>query len=244
MREDPDFDPIRQLPEFRHMLARRRFDQDYGGTWFHHENIDSRTLFALPVDRHLQACRKLQQAGFDVVAISVDAVGVNQSNLRCASVWHRPVPGREAVARIDQRRANAAIVAYELGQPDIRLTLRSARPVSFAISTLLNPCSRSSMIGLSSSRSVASSADTSSTNIAASCGLGSSERARSAIGAARLEACADWSLETLRFRAWWNLPCLRTLFSVIVRSSFHNSLPFPSSYSPRPMRTKKLRYAD
>ena len=117
-RESPSFDGIRSLPQFRRMLTRREYDQEYQAVWVNYESLESRTLFQLPVDEHLQECKTLASDGFRIAAVSVADVDTVSSKLMAASVWHRDVTDPETEAQINAQRANAIIAAYLIGKPE------------------------------------------------------------------------------------------------------------------------------
>lgn len=136
-REDPEFDEIRGMPELREMMRRRGFDHDYYATWFNRKNIESRTLYDLPIDEHLEACRRLAAEGFVIAGISAEDLELESGEWTAASVWHRPVATRDDAARENARRANAVIAAYRLGE---------AAPLWSALEHSENPDLRSFLV--------------------------------------------------------------------------------------------------
>ena len=119
LRESPDFDSIRNSEQFREMLARHRFDQEYGVICFGRPNLESRFLYDQSPADHVAASKKLRDEGFKIAAIAVSDVGSNDPTYIAASVWHRNLPTNEVEDRLNRRKANAVLAAHQLDEKEL-----------------------------------------------------------------------------------------------------------------------------
>jgi formylglycine-generating enzyme required for sulfatase activity len=117
IQEDPDFDPIRELPAFGEIMSAGHADRRLTALWSSDVRFESVPLFGLDPAAHDAQCRKLIGEGFRPVSISVASTAPDRPPVT-ASVWQRPVMSDDVKDALAMRQARAAIALVRLGKPD------------------------------------------------------------------------------------------------------------------------------
>jgi formylglycine-generating enzyme required for sulfatase activity/tetratricopeptide (TPR) repeat protein len=118
MNDDPDLDPIRDLPAFAEIMKAGHPDRRYSAIWTGDAtSFEATPIYGLDPAAHLQRCRELMDQGYRPVSWSVTRT-TPEGPLVAASVWHRPVVQEETRDRLAERQARAAVALVRLGQAE------------------------------------------------------------------------------------------------------------------------------
>ena len=117
MREDPDLDPIRDLPAFAQIRKRSHLDRSYASVFrIGEKQFEAMPLFGDEPSTHLQRCRELASQGYRIVSLSVARTSAFGPPIT-ASVWHGPpVITDETRDRVAERQARSAIALLRMGK--------------------------------------------------------------------------------------------------------------------------------
>jgi serine/threonine protein kinase/formylglycine-generating enzyme required for sulfatase activity len=131
VRDDPDFDFIRQHPGFVALVGPARLVDRYTALWQADKRYESCEVHGLSPADHLPRARALAAQGWRPAAIAAFR-NPAEGQAVTASVWHRPLVPEDEKERLAQRQANAAVALVRLDptaniwprlqhQPDPRL---------------------------------------------------------------------------------------------------------------------------
>ena len=117
IQQDPDLDPIRELPAFAEIMNAGRADCRYAALWSSDVRFESVPVYGLDPATHDAQCRKLISEGFRPVSVSLTKT-VPDGPPVTASVWQRPVVTENVKDALAMRQARAAVALVRLGKPE------------------------------------------------------------------------------------------------------------------------------
>jgi serine/threonine protein kinase/formylglycine-generating enzyme required for sulfatase activity len=117
VRDDEDFDAVRQHPKFVALLRQARLSDRYSGLWQVNRTLEATESHGLTPAAQLQRAGELSADGYRPAAVAVFRPDADAPPI-AASVWHRPritEPDKQAVA---DRQTKAAVALLRLGRPE------------------------------------------------------------------------------------------------------------------------------
>jgi serine/threonine protein kinase/formylglycine-generating enzyme required for sulfatase activity len=137
LKEDLDFDPIRDRGDFVEIIKARRGDRWYGALWSADLTKEATTSLGLGPEAHLRACRDLVAQGYRPASISVCRTAPT-GPLVTASLWKRPTMGERAIGELAARQARAAVALVRFGHAGAIWPLLRHSPDPEVRSSLIN----------------------------------------------------------------------------------------------------------
>jgi formylglycine-generating enzyme required for sulfatase activity len=117
VRDDEDFDAVRQHPKFVALLRQARLSDRYSGLWQVDRTLEGTEIHGLSPAEQQKRARELAAQGYRPAAVAVFRPDPDAPPIT-ASVWHRPrvtEPDKQALA---DRQTKAAIALLRLGRPE------------------------------------------------------------------------------------------------------------------------------
>jgi formylglycine-generating enzyme required for sulfatase activity len=117
IRDDEDFESVRQHPKFVALLRKARLSDRYSGLWQVNRTLEATEIHGLTPLEQQKRAGELSAQGYRPAAVAVFRPDLEAPPIT-ASVWHRPritEPDKQAVA---DRQTKAAIALVRLGRPE------------------------------------------------------------------------------------------------------------------------------
>ena len=115
--DEPDLDPIRDLPAFTEIMEQSHPDRRYVAVWTRDDRFEAVSNRGTDPAAHLQECRKWIDQGYRPASISVTRTAPDVPIIT-ASVWHRPTISEASKDELAERQARAAIALIRMGRAE------------------------------------------------------------------------------------------------------------------------------
>jgi serine/threonine protein kinase/formylglycine-generating enzyme required for sulfatase activity len=117
VRDDVDFEAVRQHPKFVALLRQARISDRYSGLWQVNRTLEATEIHGLTPKAQQQRAGELAAQGYRPAAVAVFRPDPDAPPV-AASVWHRPRIGEPDKQALADRQTKAAIALLRLGRPE------------------------------------------------------------------------------------------------------------------------------